>query len=208
MTQTLRNEWIESNLGLVRAVARGYTGRGVPFDDLVQEGTIGLARAVDKFDHGRGVKFSTYAVWWIRSAVIEALDQGRTIRIPASARRRGGPDQPAARVVASLDEPVGQDGSPLAELVADPDGVDPLRKVDAAETRALVWSMLKTLPARHRDVLVRRYGIAGGAPQCHAEVAASMGLSDERSRQLEREALRRLRELGDGQLRDGHFHAA
>jgi RNA polymerase primary sigma factor len=57
------DEMIESNLGLVYAVARTYRGRGVPFEDLVQEGTIGLVSAVERFDHDRGVKFSTYAVW-------------------------------------------------------------------------------------------------------------------------------------------------
>ena len=57
---------IESNLRLVHAVARTYRGSGVPFADLVQEGTVGLVRAVERFDHRRGLKFSTYAVWWIR----------------------------------------------------------------------------------------------------------------------------------------------
>jgi RNA polymerase primary sigma factor len=68
-----RAEMIERNLGLVHAAARPYRGRGVPYDDLVQEGTIGLVRAVDKFDYRRGLRLSTYAMWWIRSSLLEAI---------------------------------------------------------------------------------------------------------------------------------------
>ena len=79
---------IESNLGLVHALARTYRGRGVPFDDLVQEGTVGLVKAVERFDHRREVKFSTYAVWWIRRSILDALAGSNVIRIPAKANRQ------------------------------------------------------------------------------------------------------------------------
>jgi RNA polymerase primary sigma factor len=79
-----KQEMIERNLGLVHAVAKRYRGRGVAFDDLVQEGTIGLARAVEKFDHHRGHKFSTYAAWWIHQAMIRAVQKhSRTVRAPS-----------------------------------------------------------------------------------------------------------------------------
>jgi RNA polymerase primary sigma factor len=225
-----KREMIERNLGLVYAVAKHYRGSGVPFEDLVQEGTLGLVRAVEKFDHRRGLKLSTYAVWWIRRAVADAISDGRIIRIPADAavglaairraeqdlaRTVPGPVSPeavaertglsvrrvralleAARVTASLDQRVSEDGAPLGELIPDREAVDPWRHTDARETHRQLWAMLGTLPARHRDVLLRRYGLRGDSPETHMEIGARLGLGDDRSRQLEREALHRLRSIG------------
>jgi RNA polymerase primary sigma factor len=230
MTAPAATETIEANQGLVRAVARSYRGLGVPFEDLVQEGNIGLMRAVERFDRSRGPKFSTYAVWWIRSAIVEAVGDARTIRVPARAGqqlaaiaraeeelskihpgpfraeaiaertglsvRRVHALRDAARVTASLDQQVGEDGAPLRDLVPDPTSADPWRHLDEQETRRQVWSMLRLLPRRHREVVVRRYGLHGYPGETHAEIAAALGLGQERSRQLEREALHRLRELG------------
>jgi RNA polymerase primary sigma factor len=230
--QRAKDEMITANLRLVSFVARRYRGLGVPFEDLVQEGTVGLVRAVDRFDHRRGAKFSTFAVWWIRRAVIDAVQDARTIRIPSRAGRglaaveraetelrRHGREPPstdaiaertgltvkgvkrlreAARVTASLDARVEEDGASLIDLVPDPDPEDPWRRLDERETRRQVWAMLKVIPPRHREVLVRRFGIAGDA-QTHAEIGAALGVGEERSRQLERQALHWLRELGGGQ---------
>jgi RNA polymerase primary sigma factor len=230
-----KDEMVERNLGLVVSVARSFRGRGVPFDDLVQEGTLGLVRAVERFDYRRELRFSTYAVWWIRRSLVNALGGARTIRIPPAAGqqlaavvraedelRRLAPGPPpveaiadrtglsvrtvralrdAPRVSASLDEPVGEEDTPLGELIADPDGVDVWQQAVERETRQQLWSMLRVLPGRHREVLLRRYGFVGDGAQSHQEIAASLGVGVERSRQLERQALHWLRELGAGRRR-------
>ena len=220
---------IENNVRLVMAVASSYRGCSVPFADLVQEGTIGLIQAVDRFDHRRGVKFSTYAVWWIRRSILDAIASANVIRIPPRANRQlaavrraeaelegVGPRRAsdaeiatrtglgltsvrsvrtAARVIASLDAPVGEDMQPLSELVADERAAAPWETAIASEDQDRLSAMLLMLPDRHREVLTRRYGLKDTDVESHAEIGDRLGVSEERSRQLEREALNRLRSM-------------
>jgi RNA polymerase primary sigma factor len=184
---------IESNLRLVRAIAARYRGSGIPFADLVQEGTIGLIRAVERFDHRRDVRFSTYAAWWIRSSMRDAIADGRPIRIPPKAPVHA--LRTAAQVTASLDQPVGEDATPLGELIADPRAVDPLQSAIEHEQRDDVLAMLELLPNRHREVLAGRYGLGGHSVQSHRRISRRLHVGVERSRQIERESLHRLRSI-------------
>jgi RNA polymerase primary sigma factor len=189
----------ECNLRLVFAIAREHQGRGLPFADLVQEGTIGLVRAVERFDHRREVKFSTYAVWWIRQAMRGALARSQLIRVPRRARIQTLRVVP--RVTASLDVPVGEGETSLRELVADETAVDPPERAIAREAVHSVPAMLRLLPERQRHVIERRYGVGRLREQNHREIGDWLGVGEERSRQIELEALRRLRAVAPVSLR-------
>ena len=209
-----RRRLVEANLGLVTTVAGQYRGRGVPFADLVQEGCVGLIRAVDRFDAARGVRLSTYATWWIRSAVVHAIGNSRAVRLPDSAQRRlqvlrttavqmGAAagrvptlEQAAhAAYLSPADAAQLERATRVRSLDEVADGGRPLayREEDDPVDVERVRHAVQTLPGRSRLVIERSFGLDGRQPETLREIAGRIGTSPERARQVRADALLRLR---------------
>jgi len=224
-----REHLITANSRLVISVAKKYMGRGVPFQDLIQEGNIGLIRAAKKFDYRRGHKFSTYATWWIRQAVTRAIaDQGRTIRVPVhmgdqinkllriqhQLTQRLGRDPSVdelavaldvhpkkvenmiqvARRPLSLETPTDdEEDSVLGDFIQDYEAPAPDDSATYNLLREHLGEVLDGLPPREVRILQLRYGLLDGQAYTLEEVGSKMGVTRERVRQIEAQALSRLR---------------
>ena len=238
--ESARDELVQANLRLVVSVATKYQGHNVPLEDLIQEGNIGLMKAASKFDYRKGFKFSTYAIWWIRQAIMRTLDNcSRSIRLPSYIVAKASKfDSTYARLsqnlhreptieelsealeltgkqieeilalnsdTISLELPLNDEKNvtTLADWVEDPYSNPEIGSIADLVEQDLVNTLLSKLKAREREVLRMRFGLEDGDEKTLREIGEKLDVTRERIRQLEIEAIDRLKRLYDetGELR-------
>ena len=223
-----RKKLIQSNLRLVISIAKKYTGQGVLFMDLVQEGSLGLIKAANRFDYTKGFKFSTYATWWIRQTIVRAIaNNSKVIRIPVHMIDKirlvkramfeinylTGKDATVEEISKklkisekqveialntiklepmSLDTPIAENLS-LEDYIADENYTSPEENAQDSLLKFQIKNILKELNAKERKIMTHRFGIDGNKPKTLEELGREMGFSKERIRQIEGNALRKLR---------------
>jgi RNA polymerase primary sigma factor len=226
-----RKRLIESNQRLIASIAKRYQGRGLSFDDLLQEGNFGLITAVDKYNPNKGAKFSTYATPWIRQSIGRALESNKTqVRLPANlvhlksrvnhhqqrfyqefgreptveelAKRLKAKPSHIRQVMeieptpASMQTKIGRSESgrdlTYEDILPASKERDRVEDEDRAKEARRRVAILATLPATERLIVANKYGFLG-KPQSHAAVGRKLKLSRERVRQIEHEALDKLR---------------
>jgi RNA polymerase primary sigma factor len=212
---------VRANLRFVVNTAKRYQNRGLPLEDLISEGNIGLLYAIERFDVEKGYHFISYAVWWIRQAIINAINEkSRTIRLPATrlgelARRAEGLGRgerqgtvPAAQLLAvareplSLDAPLstGDDTAVFGDTVEDSREQPQDERVISQALREDINAALGTLAHKEAEILRARFGLDGGRPMSLRELGARFRLTKERIRQIEKRAIRQLQKPARSRL--------
>lgn len=226
-----KSHLVESNMRLVVSIAKAYRSSGIPFEDLIQEGSIGLMTAAERFDPKRGYRFSTYATQWIRQAIGRAVDnKAKSIRLPAHVseairkidkaradfKRERGEDPTADQLAArtgislrkvsillattqdpiSLDMPVGdEENTSLGSLLYDRTSPDPQEELIHSEMRHEIDVIMATLDERERLIMRKRFGFDGEDTYVLQQIGEELNISRERVRQIEAQALRKLRSI-------------
>lgn len=181
-----RNEILASNLRFVFDVARKYKGKGLSMADLISEGNMGLLKAIDRFDENKDVRFITYAIWWIKQAIHEALRKKERLG-SLEIRQCESETFFLEGMKDSEERPYEPTGSPTIDLSTN--GVE-LKEVDQ-ETAA--DRLLSTLDGRERKVIELYYGISSKSPLTLTDIGNMMGISSERARQIKISAMRKMR---------------
>ena len=181
-----KNEILEANLRFVFDIAKHYTGRGVPISELISDGNIGLLRAIEKFDESKDVKFISYAVWWIRQAMLESIKRRNAINFVEI--------EPNTDNDSSMDKKLIEDDEDDASFNNDFSNENDEKSMEVSENqRNIITSLIGTLSDRERDIVENYYGINDKKELTLTDIGKKYNLSSERVRQIKLNAIRKLR---------------
>ena len=181
-----KNEILEANLRFVFDIAKHYTGRGVPISELISDGNMGLLRAIDKFDESKDVKFISYAVWWIRQAMLESIKKRNAISFVEI--------EPNTDNDSSMDKKLIEDDEDDASFNNDFSNENDEKSREVTENqRNIITSLIDTLSDRERDIVENYYGINDKKELTLTDIGKKYNLSSERVRQIKLNAIRKLR---------------
>lgn len=181
-----KNEILEANLRFVFDIAKHYTGRGVPISELISDGNMGLLRAIDKFDETKDVKFISYAVWWIRQAMLESIKKRNSISFVEI--------EPNTDNDASIDKKLIEDDEDDVSFNNDFSNENDEKSREVTENqRNIITSLICTLSDRERDIVENYYGINDKKELTLTDIGKKYNLSSERVRQIKLNAIRKLR---------------
>ena len=181
-----KNEILEANLRFVFDIAKHYTGRGVPISELISDGNMGLLRAIEKFDESKDVKFISYAVWWIRQAMLESIKRRNAINFVEI--------EPNTDNDSSMDKKLIEDDEDDVSFNNDFSNENDEKSMEVSENqRNIITSLIGTLSDRERDIVENYYGINDKKELTLTDIGKKYNLSSERVRQIKLNAIRKLR---------------